>query len=179
LLWSGRFAQAQAATKRALDLLPPGHRLRPRAVQQLQQCEQLLKLDARLSAILKGEAQPTDTLDRLQLADLCLRYKKRYHDAVRFYTEAFSSSPQLTPVQQAPLRYNAACAAVLAAAGQGMDAEKLDPKEKARLRQQALGWLREYLQRGGGLWVPPPAWEGRTCFSRGRTGAAHLGRLNT
>src|SRR5262249_26295214 len=33
------------------------------------------------------------------------------------------------------------CAA-LAAAGKGEDAAKLDDKEKLRLRQQALGWLR-------------------------------------
>jgi hypothetical protein len=34
-------------------------------------------------------------------------------------------------------------AAVFAAAGQGTDADKLDAKEKARLRQQALAWLRD------------------------------------
>jgi hypothetical protein len=39
-------------------------------------------------------------------------------------------------------RYNAACAAALVASGKGEDADKLDDKERARLRQQALGWLR-------------------------------------
>src|SRR5262249_790162 len=34
------------------------------------------------------------------------------------------------------------CAAALAAAGKGEDAAKLDDKERARLRQQALTWLR-------------------------------------
>src|SRR5262249_981909 len=38
-------------------------------------------------------------------------------------------------------RYDAACYAALAAAGQGRDAGALDEKEKTRLRQQALGWL--------------------------------------
>jgi hypothetical protein len=39
-------------------------------------------------------------------------------------------------------RYNAACAAARASSGQGKDANKLDEKERARLRQQALDWLR-------------------------------------
>src|SRR5262249_6581179 len=39
-------------------------------------------------------------------------------------------------------RYNAACAAALAAAGQGKDAAALDEKERTRLRNQALDWLR-------------------------------------
>ncbi|MBI1918876.1 MAG: hypothetical protein HYS12_29655, partial [Planctomycetes bacterium] len=43
---------------------------------------------------------------------------------------------------QAQHRYNAACAAALAAAGKGLDAGKLDDKERTRLRQQALDWLR-------------------------------------
>src|SRR5262249_3954505 len=38
--------------------------------------------------------------------------------------------------------YNAACAAALAGCGHGKDAENLDEREKARLRAQALGWLR-------------------------------------
>ncbi len=39
-------------------------------------------------------------------------------------------------------RYNAACCAALAAAGQGEGGAKLDDKERGRLRQQSLGWLR-------------------------------------
>jgi hypothetical protein len=39
-------------------------------------------------------------------------------------------------------RYNAACFAALAAIGQGKDAEKLDAKERGRLRKQAVEWLR-------------------------------------
>src|SRR5262249_20932954 len=44
-------------------------------------------------------------------------------------------------------RYNAACAASLAAAGQGRDAGNLKEKERSRLRLQALSWLREDLAR--------------------------------
>src|SRR5205085_7806659 len=41
-------------------------------------------------------------------------------------------------------RYNAACCAALAA-DRGADAEKLGDKGRARLRRQALGWLRAEL----------------------------------
>jgi hypothetical protein len=43
-------------------------------------------------------------------------------------------------------RYNAACAAALAACGQGKDSAKRDAQERARLRRQALDWLREGLE---------------------------------
>jgi hypothetical protein len=39
-------------------------------------------------------------------------------------------------------RYNAACYAALAAAGKGEDAATLDDKERLRLREQALTWLK-------------------------------------
>jgi eukaryotic-like serine/threonine-protein kinase len=39
-------------------------------------------------------------------------------------------------------RYNAACVAALAGCGQGKDADTLDDKERARLRKQAVEWLR-------------------------------------
>ena len=39
-------------------------------------------------------------------------------------------------------RYNAACAAALAGSGRGHDTGKLKDDELARLRKQALDWLR-------------------------------------
>src|SRR5262249_37446614 len=50
--------------------------------------------------------------------------------------------PKLADDLQAWHRYNAACVAALAAAGQGEDTAKLDNTERARLRQHALDWLR-------------------------------------
>jgi tetratricopeptide (TPR) repeat protein/serine/threonine protein kinase len=147
LLAQGAFPEARAATQQALKLLPKDHSLRPRVTRQLQECQRLLDLDARLTAIRAGDDQPKDTAEQLALADLCQRYKKRYAAAARFYQGAFAAKPKLTPAQQAFFRYNAACAAALAAAGQGEDASKLDAKEKTRLRQQALTWLRDNLKQ--------------------------------
>src|SRR5262249_8995339 len=56
--------------------------------------------------------------------------------------DAFAADAKLADDLKAAHRYHAACSAALAAAGQAEDAAKLDDKEKTRLRQQALDWLR-------------------------------------
>jgi hypothetical protein len=58
------------------------------------------------------------------------------------YADSFAADPQLAGDLPTAHRYDAACAAALAGAGQGADAGKLDAKERARLRQQALDWLK-------------------------------------
>src|SRR5262249_14650496 len=63
------------------------------------------------------------------------------------YTQAFAAAPKLIEERHKGWnRYNAACAAALAGCGQGKDAAGLDPKERARLRRQALDWLRDDLK---------------------------------
>ena len=42
-------------------------------------------------------------------------------------------------------RYDAACSAALAAAGHGVDGDKLTWEKRVELRQQAVKWLREDL----------------------------------
>jgi tetratricopeptide (TPR) repeat protein len=143
----GHFAQALQALQRGHQLGSQRPDWEYPSAQWVQQCQYLLDLDARLTAVLNREAEPTDAAEQLALAQLCQRYRKRYAAAVRFYSDAFAAKPKLTPAQQAFVQYNAACAAVLAAAGQGIDADKLDAKERSRLRQQALAWLRDNLQQ--------------------------------
>jgi serine/threonine-protein kinase len=145
LLGKGRFAEARSATRKALHLLPPGKPLRNYVTQQLRQCEQWLKLDAKLPAVLQGDVQPADATEQLALAVLCQNYKQRNTAAARFYTGAFSTDPNLTDDLQRQHRYNAACAAALAAAGKGVDAAMLKEQKRTRLRKQALGWLQDDL----------------------------------
>src|SRR5262249_14944140 len=108
----------------------------------VKECQRLLDLEARLPALLRGNDRPASAAESLDLARLCQRYKQRYAAAARFYAEAFADQPRLAEDPQNGHRYNAACAAALAAAGRGQDAGPLDDRGRARLRRQALDWLR-------------------------------------
>jgi tetratricopeptide (TPR) repeat protein len=109
----------------------------------LKKCEDFIESDTKLSKILKGEAEPANNAERFKLARFCLLNRKLYFTAVRFFREAFALEPEASEKLHAPEgRYNAACAAALAGCGQGKDAEQTDDQERARLRKQALDWLR-------------------------------------
>jgi WD40 repeat protein/serine/threonine protein kinase len=97
----------------------------------------------RLPSILKGEAQPAGAAERLRLAAFCQQpFKGLYATAARFYGEAFADKPQLAEDLRLQHRYNAACAVALVGCGKGKDAAGLADEERARLRLQALTWLR-------------------------------------
>jgi hypothetical protein len=98
-------------------------------------------LEGKLPAFLKGEHQAKDNTERFGLAEVCSR-KKLNHAAVRLYADAFAADPKAAGDLKAWHRYNAACAASLAAAGQGEGAATLNDDERTRLRKQALDWLR-------------------------------------
>jgi hypothetical protein len=76
------------------------------------------------------------------LAQLRQPYKKLPRAAVRFYADAFAAESKPASDLRSGHRYNAACAAALAAVGQGEDSKNLADEERARLRGQALDWLR-------------------------------------
>jgi Flp pilus assembly protein TadD len=145
LFRQGRFADALAALKR-------GHRLgslRPGwphpSAGWVRQAEQMVRLEGRLGRVLEGKDRPRDAGEFLGFASLCQRHHQGYAAAARFYAEAFTRQPARAADLEAQHRYNAACAAALAGCGQGKDAA-LDPQERARLRQQALTWLRADLK---------------------------------
>jgi serine/threonine-protein kinase len=140
----GRFTEARVAAVRCLELLPPGHPRRSVTTRLLHECEQAIALEQRLVVILEGKAKPADDAERLTLAWLCQQpYQRRYDAAARFYTEAFAHDPRLADdLRKAQHRYNAACAAALAGCGFGKDDPAPDEAAKAKLRRQALDWLR-------------------------------------
>jgi tetratricopeptide (TPR) repeat protein len=111
----------------------------------------------KFAAFQKGTYKPATPSERLDLAEWC-QLKKLHHTAAELYAAAFAEGPTLADNLNAGHRYNAACVAALAASGQGEDAAKLDEREKARWRRQALTWLRADLaQRAKQLAAGKPA----------------------
>ncbi len=96
-------------------------------------------LDARLAAMLKGEA-PKDNAERLALTQRAYD-TQRYATATRLWAGALEADPKLADNPQAGNRYNAACAAALAGCGKGKDNPPPDDASKVKLRRQALDWL--------------------------------------
>jgi serine/threonine-protein kinase len=144
LMLQARFHEAAAALSEADTLLPAEHPARGQARQLLKQCQRFLTLDARLTAILKGRDKPANAAEQIEIADLCTR-KQLCASAAHFFANAFTADPKLAKDLKVGTRYNAACVAALAGCGRGKDAEQVDKEGRARLRRQALDWLREDL----------------------------------
>jgi serine/threonine-protein kinase len=145
LLALGRFADARQSTRVCLRLLRTGDPSRPFVVRVLRKCQRLMEVDRKLPAVLSGEERSAGPDEQVQLGELC-RLKQRYASAARFFADAFASEPKLAGDLSAGHRYDAACCAALAGCGRGEDAAKLEEKEKARLRDQAVTWLRADLK---------------------------------
>jgi len=135
----GRFAESLQAIKAAHELCSRSNGRHSASAAWVRQAERLVELDAKLPKVLNGESQPADVAERLQLAWLCQQpHKELYAASARLFSAAFADDPKLGKAN----RYNAACAAALAGCGQGKDAGKLAESERARLRRQALDWLK-------------------------------------
>jgi serine/threonine protein kinase/tetratricopeptide (TPR) repeat protein len=137
----GHALRRQGEFHAALAMLKQGHALgikqpdwKYQSERWVQTCERLLELDQKLSEVLKGERRPSDGAELVELADLCLQYKKRPATAADWYAAAFAKDSRLAVAH----RYNAARAAALAAA-------ELPETDKARRRAQALAWLKAEL----------------------------------
>ncbi len=141
LLEKGRYAEAKAASVRALVLLPQRHRLRAVISKVVKGCERFLKWQERLPRLLDGADKAGSAREWLEVVYVC-QHKGMHAGAARFATQAFALDPKLADDLQAGRRYNAACHAALAAAGKGEDAARLDDAAKAKLRRQALDWLK-------------------------------------
>ena len=102
-------------------------------------------LAIRLPALLKGNDRPEEIADSLAVAKMCYD-TKRFAAAARFWAEALEADPRIGDDRRATHRYDAACAAALAAAGHGKDDPPPDSSAKAKLKSQALGWLKAELE---------------------------------
>jgi hypothetical protein len=118
---------------------------RPRAEQEADAQRREREQGRKVTAILTGQDQEAGPEEQLVLADYCQRHKNLHYTSVRLYSKAFGGRPELLGDMQSQYRYNAACSAALAGCRQAKDATNLSGEEYARLRKQALDWLRAEL----------------------------------
>ena len=124
----------------------------------------MVALDARLAAILRGDQQPGDNLERLKLAQRA--YDRAFHAAAaKLWADALDADPKLAEDREVQTAYNAACAASLAGCGQGKDNPPPDDSAKAKLRERARGWLKTELDVWAKLVESGPA-EARTSIAQ-------------
>jgi hypothetical protein len=98
-------------------------------------------LARQFAALLTNTDKPANNVQRLAFAQIAYD-QKRFITASRLWGEALTIDPKIGNDRQAQHRYNAACSAALAAAGLGTESDKLDDTAKAKLRGQALDWLK-------------------------------------
>jgi len=147
----GIILQRQGDYAGAMEMFRKGHQLGSRrpdwrypSAQWVAQAERelaLANLSKRFPAMLRGADRPQDNAERLAFAQIAYD-RKKFAVATRLWAEALASDPKLGNNPQTQPRYNAACAAALAAAGQGKDEPPLDDAARAKLRRQALDWLK-------------------------------------
>ncbi|MDB5349366.1 MAG: serine/threonine protein kinase [Planctomycetota bacterium] len=157
----GLALQNQGAFAEALDQLRKGHDLGSRrgdwrypSDQWVKICERMIEVETRLPAYIKGEAKAADFRGMLMMADVC-RLKSLNAASARFFGQALDLPEGRSSPPQSGIRYNAACVAVMAAAGQGKDDPPVDGPTRDRLRLSALDWLRADLAAWGSLLKSP------------------------
>jgi hypothetical protein len=135
-----QFVEADAALGRCLELLPPNEAKYRGNLESLQErCRRLDRLDKRLPEFVEGTDKPA-THECLDAAELCL-VRGYFATAARLYADSLSATPSIGDDLSAGHRFNAACAAASAAAGQGDEAIKLSDAERDRFRSRAREWL--------------------------------------
>jgi tetratricopeptide (TPR) repeat protein len=137
----GRFAEALPFMRRGHEAGSKRPGWSHPSAEWLRQTEIKAALEEKLPALLAGEIDPVDNAERLEYAQMCWR-KGLLHAEVKLLSEAIANDPTLVDDLAAGHRYDAACSAARASAGLGKDASGLDDAERARLRRQAIDWLR-------------------------------------
>jgi tetratricopeptide (TPR) repeat protein len=143
LFQQGMFDAATVAVERALQVEPD-----LREAKQLQSQFARLRgvLLPRLPGVVAGTDKPASRAEVYEFAELCWQpYRKWYASAVVLYERTFADDPALAANLPHRARYFAACCAVLAAGGAGVN-PPTDSTERATLRVKALVWLRTDLQ---------------------------------
>ncbi len=144
--------------KSALEAVRKGHELGMRdrgwrypSAAWVAEAERLLKLDAEFTEAVQGDKTSLSPASRVELARFALSRKQLPTTAVKWYQQAFAEDASLAEDRHTGHRYNAACAALLTAAGKATEVDKVEDAERTRLKHQALAWLRDELAAWGKL----------------------------
>jgi tetratricopeptide (TPR) repeat protein len=137
----GTFTESLAELRKGHDLGSRRPAWEYPSAEWVRDAERLVALESRLPAVLRGDDRPASAAERVEFAVLC-QTLRRYAAAARFFAEAFADDPKRADDLESANRYNAACCAALAGCGVGKDDSSPDEAARAKLRRQALDWLR-------------------------------------
>jgi len=147
----GSLLRSQARYNEALKALKRGDELGRRqlgwtiySAALARHCERARALSPRLSAVLAGSDKPRTPEEAATFAQICSD-QRQHGAAVRFWTEALSTDAQLASKRDDQYRTRAAFDAALAGCGQANDTPAPDDSARAKLRAQALIWLKAEL----------------------------------
>jgi serine/threonine-protein kinase len=138
--WDG----AVAALRRARTLVGSDTRITSLIDKVLQRAQRLSALTPRLPAVLQGVDRPAHAAEGANFGQLAY-LKAHYGAATRLYADAFAADPRLADDLDMAHRYEAACSAALTGSGQGKAGLASDEAARAKLRRQALDWLKAAL----------------------------------
>jgi tetratricopeptide (TPR) repeat protein len=141
LMSDGKIEEAMAEFRRTLDLEPPDSPMAVEAARRLADAERHTLLAERLPRILAGVDQPDGGEDLLSYADFASG-RRLYAAAVRLYERAMADVPENLASGSGEPRLRAACAAAQAGCGRGFDQPPPDDAGRAKLRAEALVWLK-------------------------------------
>ncbi len=136
LIQQGQFAEALKAFKRGHELASKQPGWSYPSAQWVQNCAGLLQLDQQLPGLLKGDLEPSTPQQWLAYVQVC-QMKRAHGSQAKLWQKAFAKHPVLVEKN----RFQAACAAALAAGGRGQDAGQLSDSERTELGKQGLKWL--------------------------------------
>src|SRR5262249_8597480 len=119
-----------------------------------------------LRRVLRDDPENAAVKTRLaQIPYLIAHDHKKFALATRLWAEALARDSKLGDDRMTRPRYNAARAAVMAAAGQGQDEPPLDDAARAKLRRRAFDWLEAELtaldSRPESSWPRAKPWDWR------------------
>lgn len=107
----------------------------------LTRVEEYRALQSHMPDIRSGKRLPRSPEEMLRFAEFFgIPVYSEYWSATRFYVDFFAARPDLANALTPAHRYSAACIAARGGCGAGKDADA--PNQRARLRNQALEWLR-------------------------------------